>query len=52
MLRITWIHVIGKYTVEAEDVKIDCPEKLAIYLIGTSIGVKKDRNSRNFEVAK
>ena len=31
---------------------IDPPEKLAIYPIGTSIGVKKAWNSRNFRVAK
>ena len=52
MLRITGFNGLDEYTVETDDVNIDYPYTLAIYMIGTSIGVKKAQNSRNFEVAK
>ena len=52
MLCITGLDVLGEYTVEADGVNIDYPNTLALYLIGTSIGVKKSRESRNFGVAK
>ena len=52
VLRITGLHGLVEDTVEADDVRIDHPYTLVIYLIGTSIGVKKSQNYRNFEVAK
>ena len=52
MLRITGFNGLGKDTLEADDVKIEYPDTLALYLIGSSIGVNKDRESRNFRVAK
>ena len=52
MLRITGFNGLDEYTVETDDVNIDYPYTLAIYMIGTSIGVKKSQNYRNFEVAK
>ena len=52
MLRINGLGVLGEDTVKADDVKIYYPYTLALYLIGTSIGVKKSRRSRNFGVDK
>ena len=52
MLLITWLDGIGEDTVEADDVKIDYPDTLPLYLIGTDIGLKKARKSRNFREAK
>ena len=52
MLSINGLNGISEDTVEADDVKIDYPYTLALYLIGTSIGVKKAWESRNFSVAK
>ena len=52
MLRITGFNGLGEDTVEADDVNIDYPDTLALYLIGTIIGAKKSLNSLNFRVAK
>ena len=46
MLLLTGLNGIGEYTVEADNAKIEYPYTLALYLIGTSIGVKKSWNSR------
>ena len=47
MLRITGLNGISEDVVEADDVKFDYPDTLALYLLGTSIGVKKAREYRN-----
>ena len=52
MLRITGLNGISEDVVEADDVKIDCQDKLAIYLLGNRIGVKKSQESRYSRVAK
>ena len=52
MLQITGLNGLSKDVVEADDVKIDYPNTIYIYLLGTSIGVKKDRESRYSRVAK
>ena len=52
MMWINGLDGLFEDTVEANDVKIDYPDTLAIYLIGTSIGVKKSWNYRNLRVAK
>ena len=49
---ITELNVLCEDTVEDDDVKIDYPDILALYLIGTSIGMHKSQESRNFRVAK
>ena len=41
MLRITRLNGLSDDVVEADNVKIDYPGTLAIYLLGTRIGVKK-----------
>ena len=52
MLRITGLDGLGEGTVESENVNIDYPDTLALYIIGTSTGVKKSRESHNFRVTK
>ena len=52
MLRITGLDGPVGYMVEANNVNIDYPDTLALYLLSTSIGVKKSQESRNFRVAK
>ena len=52
MLQITGLDGIGEDTVEADDMKIYYPDTLTLYLIGTSMGVKKARESCNLRVAK
>ena len=52
MLRINGLDGIVEDTVKADDVKIYYPDTLTIYLIGTSIRVKKSRESCNFRVDK
>ena len=52
MLWINGLDGLGEDTVEDDDVKIYYPDTLNLYLIGTSIGVNKSRESRNFMVAK
>ena len=52
MLRIAGLNGLDEDTIEAEDVKINYPDTFALYLKGTSIGVKKARESCNFRVAK
>ena len=47
MLRINGLHGIGEYTLEENDVKIEYPDTLALYLLSTSIGVKRAKKSRN-----
>ena len=43
MAKVTGLHGLGDESVEADDVKIDYPETLALYLLGNCIGVKKYR---------
>ena len=45
MLRITGFNGLGEDVVKADDVKVDYTNALYLYLIGTSIGVKKSRES-------
>ena len=52
MLWITGLDIIGEDTVEAGNVNIYYLDTLTLYLIVTSIGVNKARESRNFRVAK
>ena len=40
MLRITGLNGLGEDLIKAEYVKVDYPDALALYLKGTSIGVK------------
>ena len=49
---ITELDVLCEDTVEDVDVKSDFPDILALYLIGTSLGMHKAQESRNFRVAK
>ena len=52
MLRITGVYGLIEEPVEAEDVKIDYPDTLALHLLGTCIGVKKYQKPRFFAEAK
>ena len=52
MLQIPGFDGICEDVVEANNVKVEYPDTLALYLIGTSIGVKKAWESRNFQAAK
>ena len=52
MLQITGLNEICEDGVEADDVKIDYPDTISLYLIGNSIGVKKAQESRNFRATK
>ena len=52
MLQITGLNGLSEDMVEADDVKIDYPDTISLYLIGNSIGVKKAQESRNFRAAK
>ena len=52
MLRIAGFYGLGEETVKAENVKIDYPDTLDLYLIDTSIGVNKAQECRIFRVAK
>ena len=52
MLQITRLNGLSEDVVEADDVNIDYPDTLALYLLSTSIGLKKSQESRNFRVAK
>ena len=52
MLRITGLNGLGEDLVKAEYVRVDYLYALDLYLIGTSIGVKKSQDSRNSQVAK
>ena len=52
MLQINGLDGLGEYTVEADDVNINYSDTLALYLIGTSVGVKKAWEYRNFRVDK
>ena len=45
MIRITGLNGLGEDAVEAEDVKVDYSDKLALYLIDTSIGLKNPGNA-------
>ena len=52
MLWITRLNGIGEDIIKSEYVKVDYPDAIALYFIGTSIGVKKYREKRNFRAAK
>ena len=52
MLRITGLNGLGEDLVKAEYVRVEYLYALDLYLIGTSIGVKKSQDSRNSQVAK
>ena len=43
VVKVTRLHGIGGEAVEADDVNIDYLDTLALYLLGTCIGVKKSR---------
>ena len=45
MVKVTGLHVLGDYTVEAGDVKIDYPDTLVLYIMGSCIEVKSSRKS-------
>ena len=49
---MTGLGGLGEETVESDNVNIDYPGTLSLYIIGTCIGVKKAQESRNFGVAK
>ena len=51
MLQITGLDGIGEDVIKAEDVKVDYSDALALFLIVTSVGVKKSRENRNFRAA-
>ena len=46
MMKVSWLHELGDETVEAEDVKIYYPDTLALYLMGSCIGVKSSCKPR------
>ena len=46
MVKVTGLHGLGDHNFEAEYVNIDYPETLALYIIGSSIGVKSSRKLR------
>ena len=48
MLQITGLNGLGEDIVKAEDVKVDYSDALALYLIGTSIGVKNPGGPATF----
>ena len=52
MLKITGLYGLVEKPVEAADVNIEYPYTLALYLLGTCIGVKKSRKTRFFVEAK
>ena len=46
MVKVAGLHELGDEKVEAEDVKIDYPYTLAIYLMVSCIGVKSSHKPR------
>ena len=48
MLRITGLNGLGEDVIKAEYVKVDYPDALDLYLIGTSIGVKNTGRTATF----
>ena len=48
MLRITGLNGLGEDVIMAEYVKVDYPYALALYLIGTSMGVKNTGRTATF----
>ena len=40
VVKFTGLHVLGNYSIKMEYVNIDYPDTLALYIIGSSIGVK------------
>ena len=52
MMKVSGLHGLRYEAFESDDVKIDYPDTLAIYLLGTCIGVKSSRNLRYPREAK
>ena len=52
MVKVTGLYELGDEAVEADDVKIDYLDTLAIYLLRTCIGVKQSQKTRFFVEAK
>ena len=52
MLRINGLNRLCEYVIKDEYFKVDYPYALDIYLIGTSIGMKKSRENRIFRADK
>ena len=43
VVKFTGLHVLGNYSIKMEYVNIDYPDTLALYIIGSSIGVKSSK---------
>ena len=52
MLWLTGFNGLSEDVLEAENVNIDYPDTLSLYLLVTIKGVKKARESRNIRAAK
>ena len=52
MVKVTGVYVLGDESVESDYMNIDYVDTLALYLLGTCIGVKKSRKTRFFVEAK
>ena len=48
MLWITRLDGLGEDTMKDEDMKVDYPDKLSIFLLGTSTGVKNPGRTATF----
>ena len=46
MAKVSGLHRLCDETVEAEDVNIDYPDTLALYLMGSCIGAEYSRKTR------